>query len=147
MPPGNVVGLIDLEGEAAPDFGGGGGDGSVEGNNNEGSGSERIARLSEGAYDAVMLTPSWRCRARLAAGSWLMAYWPVRTCCWRDVTQVVSSRAFSSHLASFVTLSVHIPVCCKKRPSSVTHAYKMGLCRSRERLAGLFVISSCVFWV
>lgn len=79
MSPGNIAGLIDLEGAAAPDFGGGGGDG-LEGNSksNEGSGSERIARLSESAYNAVMLTPSWRCRTRLAAGSWLMAYWPVR---------------------------------------------------------------------
>lgn len=85
MPPGNVAGLIDLEGEAAPDSGGGGEDG-LEGNNSnssKGSGSERIARLSASAYNAVMLTPSWRCRARLAAGSWLMAYWPVRgiDCC------------------------------------------------------------------
>eukprot|EP00903_Cladosiphon_okamuranus_P005349 g5345.t1 len=80
MPPGNVAGLIDLEGEAAPDFGGGGEDDGVEGNSNissnKGFGSERIARLSEGAYNAVMLTPSWRCRVRLAAGSWFMRYWP-----------------------------------------------------------------------
>lgn len=79
MPPGNVVGLIDLEGEAALNFGGGGRDDGVEGNINKGSGAERIARLSKGAYNAVMLTPSWRCRARLAAGGWLLAYWPVRT--------------------------------------------------------------------
>lgn len=100
MPPGNVAGLINLEGEAAPDFGGGGGDDGVEGNSNissiKGTGSERIARLSEGAYNAIMLTPSWRCRARLAAGSWLMAYWPVRNFCESDVVHVVSSRAFSS---------------------------------------------------
>lgn len=92
MPPGNVAGLIDLEGDAAPDFGGAGGDdGSEENGNssNKGSGSERVARLSEAAYHDVMSTPSWRCRARLAAGSWLMAYWPVRSSWRSDVVDVV----------------------------------------------------------
>lgn len=80
MPPGNV-GLIDLEGEAAPDFGGSEGDDALEGNSsNMGSGSERIARLSESAYNAVMLTRSWQCRARLFVWGGLMEYWPVRMC-------------------------------------------------------------------
>ncbi|CAM9576599.1 unnamed protein product [Scytosiphon promiscuus] len=62
MPPGNIAGLIELEGEPAREDVGG-------------SGMERVAQLSESAHDAVMLTPSWRCRARLAAGRWLLAYW------------------------------------------------------------------------
>lgn len=97
MPSGTVAGLIDLEGEAASHFGGGKGDDGVEGmsNSNKGSGLERIARLSEGAYNAVMLTPSWRCRVRLAAGNWLMAYWPVRTFCCFDLVSVVLGRAIS----------------------------------------------------
>lgn len=69
MQPGNVAGLIELDGKAASEFGGGEG------------GSERIARLSKRMYDEVMLTPGWRCKARLAAGSWLLAYWPVRRKC------------------------------------------------------------------
>jgi len=74
LPPGNVAGVIDLEGEASSEFGGG--DDGTEGK--AGSGSERVARLSASAYEAVMLTPNWRCKARLAAGSWFQAYWPVR---------------------------------------------------------------------
>ncbi|CAN0148458.1 unnamed protein product [Ectocarpus sp. 4 AP-2014] len=71
MPPGNVVGLIELEGEPAQEFGGGqdGAEGCA------GSGMERVARLSESAHDAVMGTLGWRCKARLAAGSWFMTYW------------------------------------------------------------------------
>lgn len=68
MQPGNVAGLIELDGKAATEFGGGEG------------GSERTARLSKIMYDEVMLTPGWRCKARLAAGSWVLAYWPVRKC-------------------------------------------------------------------
>lgn len=68
MQPGNVAGLIELDGNAAPEFGG------VE------RGSERVARLSKKMYDEVMLTPGWQCKARLAAGSWVLAYWPVRRC-------------------------------------------------------------------
>lgn len=72
--PGNVAGVIELEGEASSEFGGGddGADGKA------GCGSDRVARLSASAYEAVMLTPSWRCKARLAAGSWFQAHWPVR---------------------------------------------------------------------
>lgn len=73
MPPGNVVGLIELEGEAAQVFGGGqdGAEGSA------GSGMERVARLSASEHDAVMGTLGWRCRARLAAGSWFLTNWQV----------------------------------------------------------------------
>ncbi|CAM9854731.1 unnamed protein product [Ectocarpus sp. 12 AP-2014] len=71
MPQGNVVGLIELEGEPAQVFGGGQ-DGAED---CAGSGMERVARLSESAHDAVMGTLGWRCKARLAAGSWFMTYW------------------------------------------------------------------------
>lgn len=73
MPSGNVVGLIELEGEPAQVFGGGqdGAEGSA------GSGMERVARLSESEHDAVMRTLGWRCKARLAAGSWFLMYWQV----------------------------------------------------------------------
>lgn len=73
IPPGNVAGVIELEGEASKEFGGG--DDAAEGK--VGSGSERVARLSASAYEAAMLTPNWRCKARLAAGSWFQAHWPV----------------------------------------------------------------------
>lgn len=71
MPAGNVAGLIDLEGEPAEAFGGGedGAGGEV------GSGSERVARLSDGVAGAVALP--WGCRARVAAGNVVLAHWKV----------------------------------------------------------------------
>ena len=72
MPPGNVAGLIDLEGEPAEAFGGGqdGAGGQV------GSGSERVARLSDAVAGAVSLP--WGCSFRVAAGSVVLAHWKVR---------------------------------------------------------------------
>lgn len=71
MPAGNVAGLIDLEGEPAEAYGGGedGAGGEV------GSGSERVARLSDAVAGTVALP--WACRSRLAAGRVLVAHWKV----------------------------------------------------------------------
>lgn len=73
MPAGNVAGLIDLEGEPAEAFGGGedGTGGRV------GSGSERVARLSDGVAGSVALP--WGCKARVAAGNVVLAHWKVGT--------------------------------------------------------------------
>ena len=76
MPAGNVAGLIDLEGEPAEAYGGGqdGAGGEV------GSGSERVARLSDAVAGAVALP--WGCRSRLAAGNVLLAHWKVGISYW-----------------------------------------------------------------
>lgn len=71
MPAGNVAGLIDLEGEPAQAFGGG----EHGAHDAVGSGSERVARLSEAAANAIQLP--WRCRLRLVAGSVLLKHWKV----------------------------------------------------------------------
>lgn len=72
MPAGNVAGLLDLEGDAAQTYGGG--EGSVA-EGASGSGSERIARLSEASASTVHLP--WKCRARLFAGSLVLDNWQV----------------------------------------------------------------------
>lgn len=73
MPAGNVAGLIHLEGERAEEFGGG----NYDAEGGVGSGSERIARLSEATLRTVRLP--WGCRARLWAGRKVLAHWQVRS--------------------------------------------------------------------
>lgn len=75
MPAGNVAGLIDLEGARAEEFGGG----NYDAEGGVGSGSKRIARLSEASLRTVRLP--WGCRARLWAGRKVLAHWQVRSGC------------------------------------------------------------------
>lgn len=79
MPAGNIAGLIDLEGEPAEAFGGGedGAGGRV------GSGSERVARLSQSVAGTVSLP--WGCSFRIAAGNVVLAHWKVGTFFWKGV--------------------------------------------------------------